>query len=193
MEPLSPDTLFEILLHLSGADLLTLCLTNKSLSSFCDENNDYFWQRKAEKDCPSALNKPSNLSWKRFYVTNSMKQIPLMYGIPDGRRITARGIPQSVSLGSIWINKTDTPEQILQRANKIFLAHYPDDAPSQLIMVGMDLMMTWNDPITNAYLVNFTLNFYDSVYYLVYYHDGGFKRIQTKEGVIRLVPMGRRS
>ena len=193
MQSLSADTLFELLLNLSGADLLTLCATNKSLLSLCEENNDYFWQLKVEKDYPSASNKPGNLSWKRFYVINFTKRIPLTYVMNNSSIIPPTTPPPEVSsLGLMWINRTDTPEQILQRANKIFLAQYPDDKPQDLTLQGPNLDMFWYHPITNAKLITFDPDHYDLANELIYSLTAGLKhRLQGKEGIIRMAMMGR--
>lgn len=199
METLAQDTVFEILLHLSGADLLTFCATNRAIASFCDEQNEYFWQLKVLNDYGdrNISNKPNNLSWKRFYLligTNFMKQIPLTYLISTSSVINPTTPPQLVPLGSIWINRDDIPEQILQRANKLFTAQYPNDNPRELILRGNNIDMFWLNPLSNSQLFNVRPNFYDLANQLIYSLSGGIKHlIQGKAGVIRLAMIGQRS
>ena len=191
MENIPSNALFELLQHLSGPDLLNMCSTNRVIASFCDESNDYFWKLKVLKDYPQALNKPANISWKRFYVligTNFMKQIPLKY-------FHSAFLPTNeVSLGSIWISRTDTPDQILHRANEIFLAEYPNDKPEQLNLKGLYFDLFWENPISNAKLVNLLSNYYNRGEELIYWSTVSLRsRIRAKEWIIRNATIGMRS
>ena len=121
METLSRDLLFDLLLHLQGANLLNLCNSNKQLFNFCNDTNDYFWQNKILLDYSDIPTKPANISWKRYYIqlgTNHLKQIPLYY--------------DEELLGYIWINRDDTPNKIRQTSNQIFKLRYPNDYPISL-------------------------------------------------------------
>ena len=75
-----------------------------------------------------------------------MKRIPITYN---------KSYFSRVLLGLMWINRSDTPEQILERANRIFLSQYPDDKPRKLLSIRPGSCMAsmyWTNPIENAQL-----------------------------------------
>ncbi len=132
METLSKENLSEILSHLSGADLLNLCAINKQLSTFCDESNTYFWQKKVLRDYNNIPPKSTNISWKRFYIElgtshNYIKPVPIKY-IGKEKRV--------IDLGRIWINNTDNSNKLLENANKLFKSRFPHDNPNGLRAVA---------------------------------------------------------
>lgn len=165
METLSRDTVFQLLLNLSGANLLNFCATNTTISSICDERNDYFWRTKVFNDYSNVPNKPDNLSWKRFYILlgttrQFIKQVPITY--------KDRQLNEWITLGQIWINNTDTPDQILLRANQIFLKRYPNDDPDQLTIVNNKFYIFWSKPISAPQLFNFNPTYYNMIQQLRY-------------------------
>ena len=165
METLPRNTLFEILLYLSGADLLNFCSTYTIISSVCDENNDDFWKMKVVNDYPNQNipNKPNNISWKRFYILlgtsrRYIKQIPVTFDNPLNDNIE--------QIGQIWINYTDPPGKILGLANNLFINKYPNYDPLQLTIINnnFEINMRWIYPISHrSLIVNYNENYYNLI------------------------------
>ena len=65
------DSLYEILLHLRGVNLLNFCIVNKSLYHIC---SDQFWQQKTLFDFGEPI-KPLSLSWSHYYIQLSNDDI----------------------------------------------------------------------------------------------------------------------
>lgn len=148
METLSRDTLFQLLLNLSGSDLLNICAINRTLSLFCDESNDFLWKTKALQDYQNIPNKPDNISWKRYYIllgtTNRfIKEVLVTYRTETQETI-----------GTIWINNTDTPSNIINSANKLFISKYPNDDPIYLFFIGKEFNIDVTDPISNPIFID---------------------------------------
>lgn len=184
METIPHNIFFEILLKLSGADLLNFCSTNVTISSICDESNDYFWNKKVLNDYidQNIPNKPGNISWKRFYILlgtsrRYIKKVPVTYQIADN-------IEQ---LGHIWINYTDTPNKILRLTNNLFINKYPNDHPDSLVLImnNLEMDMFWINPISNPdQVTNFDEDYYNLVTELRYYTSSFFtlrQRVRAKE------------
>ena len=179
METLSRENLFEILLHLSGANLLNLCVINKQLTSFCDESNTYFWQLKVLQDYSNIPPKPKFVSWKRFYIelgttSNYIKPIKITY---VGRA------KRTLTIGILWINNQDDKNQLLEKANRMFKTQFPKDHPDGVYALGSMESRTindneyptykeliyWRNPLDSPVLMKYTLDFYSTIYELNYY------------------------
>lgn len=185
METLSHDTVFQLLTHLSKADLLNICTLNTTFASFCDAQNEYFWQTKVLQDYSNVPPKPDNISWKRFYILlgttrQFIKQIPIVY--------------DDSHIDHIWINNTDTLDQIRSNANQIFLKQYPNDDPDELRMSGGDLFIYWRKPISAPQLFGSNPNYYNLIQQLSYRPAGSIYDKVVPRGAMRFVthrPHGR--
>ena len=156
METLSYELIFELLLRLENQNLFNLCSVNVALSTFCQ--NDCFWKQKVLLDYPDAADR-DNSTWKQFYIVLSRdhnKPIPVYY---NGQLV-----------GTIWISDTNTLDEILSTANRLFLAKFHEDIPYSLsLMDNLRELLNWSTPTINARISDQNVtNYYSRSQKLIY-------------------------
>ena len=144
MEYIPTEINYEFLFNLSGPDLFNLCRVNRYYNAIC--NDETFWRQKFLYEF-GPMEKPSNLTWKQFYIERFFKIIDLSI--------------DNVRFGSVSIDPSDDLERIVERANQIYIHNFnANNLPLKLELVlinGLRLKVLYpfttmiHRAITNVY------------------------------------------
>lgn len=117
---LPQELLTELLLSMDTSALLNFCSSNVQIRGLC--NNEFFWQQKVQQLGQSPP-KPTNLSWKQYYINlTNYKSVP----------IYVSGDSQPVA--QLYISYDDQISKLVEEANKLVFQNSNTNASPSTLM-----------------------------------------------------------